>query len=369
MDLFRLCLVNSPTGLEAWGIKRELKREVLSRFRSLELSAAELGAYLPEWIRTRQVLLARVGAEGATAARQVVEQTRARQHRLEQCQSIFSDDARLAELDEAPNKVMIVAADSGPEDMLLARRLSEALDPLGEVADTPPAPREKLLLHVCCGPDAAGVLGQLKREFDLVAFWYDPNIQPREEHDLRLDAFLKVASLEGVPAIVGEYDLEHFYARIRGLEHTPEQGAKCSHCYDLRLERAAVEAKSRGCDLYATTLAISPHKVQEKLVAFGELNQKKYGVPYFHRNFMKDDGFKDSVAYTREHEIYRQDYCGCWFSLHEGGPAAQAYAERKGLLKGTDGRFATSAPPDSDAEGWLAYQQALVGADPSTLKG
>ncbi|MEO5667231.1 MAG: epoxyqueuosine reductase QueH [Bdellovibrionota bacterium] len=190
---------------------------------------------------------------------------------------------------------------------------------------------QKLLLHVCCGPDAAGVVRQLKSEFDLSCFWYDPNIQPKQEHDKRLEAFVKVMELEGIPYSIGEYDVDAFLEKIKGLEHTPEQGAKCSKCYDMRLERSAFEAREKGFDLYATTLAISPHKVQQKLIAFGELGEKRYGVPYFHRNFMKDDGFNDSVEYTRTHNIYRQDYCGCWFSLHEGGTAAKGFASDLGL--------------------------------------
>lgn len=192
--------------------------------------------------------------------------------------------------------------------------------------------RKKLLLHVCCGPDAAGVIEQLKRDYDVVGFWYDPNIQPREEYDLRLDAFEKVAQIEDIPYVVGEYDVDRFLDGIKGLEHTPEQGAKCSVCYDMRLERAAVEAKKLGCDLYTTTLAISPHKVQEKLKNFGLLNEKKYGIPYMARNFMKEDGFKDSVEYSEQHHIYRQDYCGCIYSLHEGGPQARSTARSLGLI-------------------------------------
>lgn len=187
------------------------------------------------------------------------------------------------------------------------------------------APR--LLLHVCCGPDAAGVIHQLKEDYDLTCFWYDPNIQPQQEHDKRLEAFVKISEIENVPYIIGEYDVNSFYQSIKGLEATPEQGAKCSKCYDMRLERAAHEAKSKNFDLYATTLAISPHKVQSKLIAFGELNEARYGIPYYHRNFMKNDGFKRSVELTEEHSIYRQDYCGCYFSLQEGGPTAQWLGE------------------------------------------
>ena len=190
---------------------------------------------------------------------------------------------------------------------------------------------KKILVHVCCGPDAAGVIDQLREDFDPVMFWYDPNIQPREEYQLRLDAFLKVAELKNVPVIVGEYDVDYFLKRIEGLESSPEQGAKCSICYDLRLERSAQEAKKQNCDLFTTTLAISPHKVQKKLQVFGDLAAKKYGVPYLARNFMKHDGFKESVQFTNENNIYRQQYCGCWFSLHEGGPDARTRATELGL--------------------------------------
>ncbi len=190
------------------------------------------------------------------------------------------------------------------------------------------ATKAKMLLHVCCGPDAGGVIQQLKNEFDLTCFWYDPNIQPREEHDKRQEAFEKVARIESVPAVIGEYDVERFFESIKGLEHTPEQGAKCSNCYDLRLERSAQEASRGEFDYYATTLAISPHKVQQKLIAFGELNEKKYQVPYYHRNFMKEDGFNDSVRYSVENEIFRQDYCGCIYSLKDGGPDARAQSTR-----------------------------------------
>ncbi len=228
--------------------------------------------------------------------------------------------------------------------------------------------KKKLLLHICCGPDAAGVVRQVKEEFELTCFWYDPNIQPQQEHDKRLKAFEKVMELESIPYITGEYDVQNFYSQIKGLETTPEQGAKCSKCYDMRLDRAAKEARDGEFDYYATTLAISPHKVQRKLIAFGELNQKRYGVPYFHRNFMQDDGFKDSVNYTTEHDIYRQDYCGCFYSLPEGGKAAQWLGEQLGYaaLDNPQGDpEAVTAPQDIYQE----YEARVAQSNPSDLKG
>ena len=198
--------------------------------------------------------------------------------------------------------------------------------------------RKKILVHVCCGPDAVGVFEQLRSDYDIVGFWYDPNIQPKSEYDLRLAAFVQAAQALGIPHIVGDYDVDVFMERIRGLEWSPEQGAKCTQCYDLRLERAAVEAERQGCDLFTTTLAISPHKVQEKLTKLGERHGQKVHVPYLARNFMKEDGFKSATTASQELGLYRQDYCGCYFSLHEGGKQAQSLAQELGYL-----------PPSSDS--------------------
>jgi predicted adenine nucleotide alpha hydrolase (AANH) superfamily ATPase len=193
--------------------------------------------------------------------------------------------------------------------------------------------KKKMLVHVCCGPDVAGLIEQLKNDFNLICFWYDPNIHPLEEHEKRKNAFIKVAQKENIPYILGEYDPQYFLSQIKQYENSPEQGAKCSLCYDLRLERSAHEAQKQNCDFFTSSLCISPHKVQLKLKNFGEKSAKKYGVSYYYKNFMKDDGFKGSVEYSKQYEIYRQDYCGCWFSLHEGGSQAQAWAKELHLTK------------------------------------
>ncbi|NCN27401.1 epoxyqueuosine reductase QueH [bacterium] len=190
--------------------------------------------------------------------------------------------------------------------------------------------KKKMLVHICCGPDAAGVINQLKDDYELLCFWYDPNIQPKEEYDLRLEAFETVAKKENIPYIVGEYDVDNFFEKIKGLEYTPEQGAKCTKCYDMRLERSALEAQKQNCDLFTSSLAISPHKVQQKLKTFGELHGETFNVPYYARNFMKDQGFKSSVEYSKIYNIYRQDYCGCYYSLHEGGVKAKQMAKDLG---------------------------------------
>jgi len=85
------------------------------------------------------------------------------------------------------------------------------------------SPKPKILLHVCCGPDVTMPILQLRDEYDILCFWYDPNIQPKSEYDKRFAAFKKVCEIENIPYIKGAYDVGHFLQRIRGLERTPER--------------------------------------------------------------------------------------------------------------------------------------------------
>ena len=106
--------------------------------------------------------------------------------------------------------------------------------------------KPKLLLHVCCGPDVSIPLVDLKDTYDILCFWYDPNIAPKEEYDLRLDAFKRVCEIEKIPYIVGEYDTLRFLQAVRGHENDPERGERCTICYDLRLREAAKKAQELG---------------------------------------------------------------------------------------------------------------------------
>ncbi|MDD3145529.1 MAG: ribonuclease HII [Candidatus Gracilibacteria bacterium] len=186
--------------------------------------------------------------------------------------------------------------------------------------------KPKLLLHICCGPDATVPIMDLKKDYEIICFWYDPNIQPKKEHDKRLKEFIKVCEIENVEYIVGEYDFKNFFDRIKGLENTPEKGEKCTHCYDMRLERSALEARKLGIKYWTSTLNTSPHKDLEKMFLLGDKwsiketfdsDSKKYlkeKLDFLKIAFRKNGGFKRSVEYTKKHNIYRQNYCGCIYS-------------------------------------------------------
>lgn len=177
--------------------------------------------------------------------------------------------------------------------------------------------KPKLLLHVCCGPDATVPIVDLKNEYDLFCYWYDPNIQPKAEYRKRFEAFKKVCEIENVPFAEGEYDVKRFLTSIKGLEKTPEKGEKCAKCYDLRLERAARYAAENGFPLYTTTLNTSPHKELSLLFSIGDRYATKYGLEFLKIPFRKGGGFDRSVEYTKKHGIYRQNYCGCAFSVRK----------------------------------------------------
>jgi len=174
--------------------------------------------------------------------------------------------------------------------------------------------KEKLLLHVCCGPDATVPIMDLKDKYDLVCFWYDPNIQPKKEYDKRFREFVKVCEIEKVPYIKGEYDVENFLKEIRWLEKTPEKWEKCTKCYDLRLRRSALEAKKLWIQYWTTTLNISPHKDLEKMFKIGDKYDLKHNLEFLKIAFRKNKGFERSVEYTKKYNIYRQNYCGCIYS-------------------------------------------------------
>ena len=195
--------------------------------------------------------------------------------------------------------------------------------------------KPKLLLHICCGPDATVPIMDLKKEYDLLCFWYDPNIQPKAEYDKRFDAFKKVCEIEWVPYIEWEYDVGRFFQVIKWYEDTPERGEKCTLCYDMRLERSARLGKELWYTHYTSTLNTSPHKDLEKMFSLGDKYGREYGLEFLKIAFRKNNGFQRSVDYTHEHNIYRQDYCGCVYS--DTFPLRVRNAKEKIMKRGFSG--------------------------------
>ena len=181
----------------------------------------------------------------------------------------------------------------------------------------------KLLLHSCCGPCSTSVIERLMNDYEITVFFYNPNITDREEYIRRREAQLKVIESfnsmseckNKIKYIEGRYEPEVFYKSVSGFEGEPEGGRRCGKCFDLRLEETAQQARINCFDTFTTTLTVSPHKNYEIISGIGKTMAVKYGVGYLDGNFKKKDGFKRSIELSKKFGIYRQDYCGCEFSI------------------------------------------------------
>ena len=189
------------------------------------------------------------------------------------------------------------------------------------VASLPQGERPRLLLQSCCGPCSSYVLEALTPYFRVTVLYYNPNIQPRAEYDLRLENQRKIIAALPTPSAVDilecDYDGEKYDAAVKGLEAEPEGGARCTVCFRLRLEETAKRASELGYDWFCTTLTVSPHKDAERLNQIGSTLGERYGVPFLPSDFKKREGYKRSIQLSKEYELYRQDYCGCLFSKSE----------------------------------------------------
>lgn len=178
--------------------------------------------------------------------------------------------------------------------------------------------KPRLLLHSCCAPDALYVAGLLQTDYRVTAFFYNPNIQPRAEYDLRLADLLKVARAAGLDVVEEPPDEARWLGLTAKFRDEPEMGRRCLVCYAVRLERTAAAAARGGYDAFATVMSVSPHKKAAALNRMGRMFGRRFGLRFLESDFKKKDGFKKSVALSRLHGLYRQDYCGCLSSRRKG---------------------------------------------------
>lgn len=191
-------------------------------------------------------------------------------------------------------------------------------------------PKPTLLLHVCCGPCSSAVIEQLAEVFQVTLYYYNPNIYPRAEYERRRDelkAFIQSFPPAAEIALeVPPYDSAEYYKGIDiehepELKNQPEKQERCRRCYLLRMDRAYQYAADHNFDYITTALSISPHKDSAAINAIGIQLQKKYridghGPRFLLADFKKKNGFKRSLEISRDFDLYRQDYCGCVYSMN-----------------------------------------------------
>jgi epoxyqueuosine reductase len=173
-----------------------------------------------------------------------------------------------------------------------------------------------LLLHACCGPCLAGCVSELNDQYNLIVFWFNPNIEPKNEHDKRLETLQQLLKEYCIELINNySYDEENikWHKFIKGLESEKEGGKRCQKCFEFRLRETAKLAKKSSLS-FATTLTISPYKNSSLI--------NKIGTKLSNKNFIKNNcnnkqALKRSLEICRKLDLYRQNYCGCQYSIND----------------------------------------------------
>lgn len=176
--------------------------------------------------------------------------------------------------------------------------------------------KRRLLLHCCCAPCSSACLERLKDIFDITVLFYNPNIDG-EEYGKRKDELIRLINKTGWAKIIDcDKENEKFYEAVRGLESEKEGGKRCAVCFKLRLEKTAKFAEKHGFDYFTTTLTISPLKDAALINGIGEGLAKNLKTEWLYSDFKKRGGYLRSLELSREHGLYRQNYCGCEYSKY-----------------------------------------------------
>jgi predicted adenine nucleotide alpha hydrolase (AANH) superfamily ATPase len=164
------------------------------------------------------------------------------------------------------------------------------------------------------------VVNKLREDgYEVTGYFYNPNIHPREEYDRRLGVVREAAKLLKFTLLEGVYEDERWLNKVKGLEEEKEGGRRCLVCYQMRLLDTLRQAKEFGIEYFATTLSVSPHKDVVDINRIGS----DLSPMFLSYDFKQGDGFKKTMEFAKEHEFYRQNYCGCKFSMTRQWNAAR----------------------------------------------
>ncbi len=178
---------------------------------------------------------------------------------------------------------------------------------------------KKLLLHSCCAPCSGEVMEAIMASgIEFTIFFYNPNIHPRKEYEIRKDENIRFAEKHNIPIIDADYDSDNWYERAKGMEFEPERGARCTMCFDMRFERTALYAYENGFDTISSSLGISRWKNMNQINDCGLRAVENYdGISYWTHNWRKKGGSARMLDISKREKFYMQEYCGCSYSLRD----------------------------------------------------
>ncbi len=177
----------------------------------------------------------------------------------------------------------------------------------------------KILLHSCCAPCAAEVMDALAAsDIETTIFFYNPNIHPRDEYEIRKQENIRYAEKLGMEFIDGDYNAKDWFDRTKGMEDEPERGIRCTACFDMRFEVTADYAADHGFSLISSTLGISRWKDMSQINGCGDRAAARHDdMTYWTFNWRKQGGSQRMIEISKDEEFYQQEYCGCVYSLRD----------------------------------------------------
>ena len=182
-----------------------------------------------------------------------------------------------------------------------------------------PGKASRILLHSCCAPCEGEVLETLlESSIQPTVFFYNPNIHPKREYELRKSEDKKFCDKVGVEHVDADYDVRNWFERVKGLEWEPERGARCTECFDMRFERTALYAYENEFTVFSSSLGISRWKNMIQINGSGERAAGRYeNLVYWTYNWRKAGGSQRMIEISKREKFYQQEYCGCVFSLRD----------------------------------------------------
>ncbi len=211
--------------------------------------------------------------------------------------------------------------------------LSMTLAPFvySRLENLPPGGEKRVLLHSCCAPCSGEVIeAMVASGLNIEIFFYNPNIHPRKEYDLRKEENIRFAQKLGIPFIDADYDTASWFHRIKGMENEPERGRRCSACFDMRFERTALHAHEFGFPVMTSCLGISRWKNMEQINQSGIRAAARYeGLTYWTFNWRQGGGANRMIEISKREGFYQQEYCGCIYSLRD----TNAWRKSRGRAK------------------------------------
>lgn len=153
---------------------------------------------------------------------------------------------------------------------------------------------------------------------EFTIFFYNPNIHPRHEYEIRKNENIRFAQKMNIPFVDADYDTSNWFARIKGLEWEPEKGKRCTVCFDMRFERTALHAHENGFSVFTSSLGLSRWKDMDQINGCGIRAAARYpGITYWTYNWRKQGGSQRMYEISKRENFYQQEYCGCVYSLRD----------------------------------------------------